>query len=437
MLQQMLFHQPDLMSVSSTSDNSSAPVQMVRLILYKYVQNIVIYVGPIFPPNSPRPQVRLVVAVHFRVGVLKQQLGNRAGARDALHAIEVSKMILGRFSVGQQMFRIVREDGTLISVVEQSTNRSLNDNLNITGTLNASGQVLASAATTSFTAQPQRPQYAASSIYSSASSGLSSLMPRLRVPEPDVTDPTESLHGVSRLLDDKLNAGNKSDWGRHQGSRVVLDGTRDMWRGEFAPGAGRVQLPDVEVEHALGSSTARRSPKQHVSATALYETWLPQKHAAASRPHNHARDGGACERRSAETRRVVSMNGGDSTWLPQNPRYTQPRAPGSYISSPNHHNAANSSHRALHFDGNVVIPGLPGNAWGHDGGSSVAAVASIRLTDPDVVLRSDTDHSRHFDAAGQYKPVEQGVQLWSEHQASPIVNILHQYLQQQHEVMSA
>lgn len=435
MLQQMLFHRPDLMSVSSTSDNSSAPVQMVRLIVYICVQNIIFYVP--FPPNSPRPQVRLVVAVHFRVGVLKQQLGNRAGARDALHAIEVSKMILGRFSVGQQMFRIVREDGTLIPVAEQSTNRSLNDNLNITGTLNASGQVLASAATTSFTAQPQRQHFAASSIYSSASSGLSSLMPRLRVPEPDVTDPTESLHGVSLLLDDKLNTGNKFDWVRQQGSRVVLDGTRDMWRGEFAPGAGRVQLPDVEVEHALGSSTAPSSPKHHVSATGLHESWLPQKHAVTSRPRNRARDGGACERRSAEPRQVLSLNGGDSTWLPQNPHHKQPRAPGSYIGSPNHHNAANSSHRALHFDGNVAKPLLSGDAWGHDGGSSVAAVASVRLTDPDVALRSDTEHSRHFEAAGQYNPVEQGVQLWSEHQASPIVNILHQYLQQQHEVMSA
>ena len=91
-----------------------------------------------------RQQVRLVVAVHFRVGVLKQQMGNQAGSRDAHYAIEVSKTLLGRFSLGQQMLRIVREDGTLIPVSEQVTMRSLSDNLNITGNLNSSGPAIAS-----------------------------------------------------------------------------------------------------------------------------------------------------------------------------------------------------------------------------------------------------------------------------------------------------
>lgn len=409
----MIFEQPHLMAVTSATDNSSAPVQTVSKSLARIPDNLIRRASALL-------QVRLVVAVHFRVGVLKQQLGNRAGARDALHAIEVSKMLLGRFSLGQQMFRIVCEDGTLIPVSDQSTMRSLSDNLNITGNLNASGSGVLSAAV----AAP-RPQLAASSIYSSASSGLSSLMPKLRVPEPDLTDPTESLHEVSRLMDGRQHAG---------GGGHALDGTRDMWRGEFAPGAGRLQLPDVEVEPVLGEAKARKHAKQHVSATALYETWLPRKTAASNATLKLRSDGRANE--DLPEKKALGSLAGDAAAV-----WAQPHArqPGSYMNSPYAHNAAPISQRALYFDGDAATSGAP---WEHGavradgGGSSVYAAASVRLADPDVVLSAHVARSRHVEAAGPEQRVEECALLWSQHHASPIVDMLHQYLQQQqHEVM--
>jgi hypothetical protein len=375
--------------------------------------------------------VRLVVAVHFRVGVLKQQLGNPAGARDALHAIEVSRMLLGRFSVGQQMFRIVREDGTLIPVVEQVSMRSLSDNLNITGNLNATASAPASAAPEPFSAAAQRhPQLAASSIYSSASSGMSSLMPKLHVPEPDLTDPTHSLRDVTQAL------GAQGSMRGQLAPTSVLDGTRDMWQGEFAPGRGRLQLPDVEVDVDAGDKwTLFKNSKQHISATGMYAAWQPQGSQAAKSPKQRLNLARPTQEWSHQPH--LNIAPADSAFVPRSSRAAAARVPGSYANSPNARRVASGSARASYVDDDAAIAdvqALPVDFLGRDGGSSVAAVSSVRLADPDTLL-SATDH--HRDGAREVGFERSVAPLWSEHQASPIVDMLHHYLQQQSEVGGA
>jgi hypothetical protein len=359
------------------------------------------------------------------VGVLKQQLGNHAGARDACHAIEVSKTLLGRFSLGQQMLRIVREDGTLIPVGEQITMRSLSDNLNITGNLSSTGPAFASEAS----AAPQRAQLAASSIYSSNSSGLSSLMPKLRVPEPDMTDPTESLRELSQLTEAPWNA--RGHWDK-QPAHAALDGTRDMWQGEFAPGLGRLQLPDVETELSRAEGAGRRGlePLFLDSGTYAAQNSHTQQH---RRNYDHAK-----MEVYAQTAAIGTFAGSlvDSAWVPRSSHATIERVPGSYASSPNVRDAGKHAHAANRFDEHAVISGqswLSKDAFIRDGGSSCAAVASVRIADPDVSIanadQNTGDNARDGDHARESVP------LWSEHQASPIVDMLHQYLKQQHEVI--
>jgi hypothetical protein len=371
-----------------------------------------------------RWQVRLVVAVHFRVGVLKQQLGNLAGARDARHAIDVSKLLLGRFSLGQQMLRIVREDGTLIPVGEQLNMRSLSDNVNMTGNLNASGSNYASAT-------PAAPQHAASIIYSSNSSGLSSLMPRLRVPEPDLTDPTESLRELSHLSDDHWSARDK--FGMQQPTLKVLNGTNDMWRGEFAPGLGRLQLPDVDIEltqaksfgcgtfNVVNYAAGANGPGSYKDP---YASLAPQEGGDKYRANTEVFAQKLA--RSALTGILL-----EPAWMPQSSYDSVERLPGSYANSPNVRNVVRQLKNTDRFDqcaANSAVVWMSGDALTRDGGSSCAAVASVRIADPDVVLGVTTDlingpHSR------QPEP------LWSEHQASPLVDMLHQYLKQQREVI--
>jgi hypothetical protein len=274
---------------------------------------------------------------------------------------------------------------------------------------------------------------AASSIYSSASSGLSSLMPRLRVPEPDLSDPTECLHSVSNLIHERWN-----DSGRQRAPHVVLDGSRDMWQGEFAPGPGRIQLPDVDEEPGGGNVEARIVSKQLVFAAGVNDAWRYHNSTPAD-AHALQRNGvdeRFAEQRSGQAVPFAPSNTVDSTWPRSNAHARHARAPGSYVNSPN----ASSSQRALHFDGNAVTSVAPlaiGSVGGHEGGGSVAAAASLRLADPDVVLSSTVAHACVTDVAVQQQPVRETVPLWSQHQASPIVDILHQYLQQQHEVSAA
>ena len=421
------------MVLNSACDNASAPVQMVRCLSLPMATapSLLNANRHLCICSCARHQVRLVVAVHFRVGVLKQQLGNHAGARDALHAIEVSRMLLGRFSVGQQMFRIVREDGTLIPVVEQVSMRSLSDNLNITGNLNATASTSASAAPEPFSAAAQpHPPLAASSIYSSASSGLSSLMPKLHVPEPDLTDPTDSLRDVTQAL------GAQGSMRGQLAAKSVLDGTRDMWQGEFAPGRGRLQLPDVELEVDAGDKwTLFKNSKQHISATGMYAAWQPQGSHAAKSPKQRLNFARPSQEWSSQPR--LNIAPADSVFVPRSSRTAAARVPGSYANSPNARRVANGSFRPSWFDDNVAIPDMQAVAvdfLGRDGGSSVAAVASVRLADPDTVLSATAAFSHHRDVAREEGFERSVAPLWSEHQASPIVDMLHQYLQQQSEV---
>ncbi len=362
------------------------------------------------------------MAVHFRVGVLKQQLGNHTGARDARHAIDVSKLLLGRFSLGQQMLRIVREDGTLIPVNEQLNLRSLSDNLNITGNLNVSGCNNASTA-------PAAPQLGASSIYSSNSSGLSSLMPKLRVPEPDVTDPTESLRELSQLSGERWTSDRR---GKQPPALAVLDGTRDMWRGEFAPGVGRLQLPDVEIELTREESVGRSKFELFHSAPTASGPWLPPNPRASE-----TLQGG----RSYESMKVEAfgqnfayssfgMSVMDSARMPISSYAVEYSLPCSSAKSPNVREPAIQPHNSSRF---VDCAATSSEDWTsrdaptRGGGSSFAALASVVLADPDVVHVADTYYG-NVPQLGQPDP------LWSEHQASPMVDMLHQYLKQQHEV---
>jgi hypothetical protein len=387
-----------------------------------------------------RKQVRLIVAVHFRAGVLKQQLGNDAGARDVLHAMQVSKLLLGRFSVGQHMLRIVRDDGTLIPVVERMGTRTLSDNLNITGNLNASvGSGVASAAPGSFSASTQLPQRAASSIYSSASS----LTLKRYVPEPDADDPTESLRDVSQVLNEGWNG--SQQWRLHQAPLVAtarsedaLDGTRDMWRHEFAPGAGRLQLPDVDVDHVYGGAWVNGGDVRP-QATAALAAAAAAADAGWRLQQQYLREYDRLQMEASEQARLHHQHlhwaQQPAAW--QHQASASARAPGSYANSPSVRNGANDAHYAGRFDAHAEAAAASwrrGEVWSRDGGSSVAAVASVRLADPDVVLNAAAVQARQNDGAGKQARAGQTVPLWSEHQASPIVDLLHQYLQQQHEV---
>jgi hypothetical protein len=370
-------------------------------------------IGAAMPTSSsfsPVEQVRLVVAVHFRVGVLKQQLGNHSGVRDVLHAIEVSKMLLGRFSVDQQMFRIVRDDGSLIPVAEQFNLRSLNDNLNITGKLNLSGSVHATPSA-NFAGTGQQ-LLAASSIYSSASSSLVSLMPKMRVPEPELTDPTESLRGVSEVLNGSSNVGV---------AHVALDGTRDMWRGEFAP--GRLQLPDIEVDGFCEKLISDGHSKDTLPLRV--ETELPIEIFSQKQAHHNGRNvvqafdsAGVSRNHSSET--------ADSSWLHRNLRYVS----GQVSKRSNVQVVDMRLHRARESVVQTVTPAMTQH---YDCSSSVAAVTSLRLADPDVVLSDNQSHANSLLEKAQSDSVG-GVFIWSQHQASPIVDRLQLYLQQQHEV---
>jgi hypothetical protein len=127
----------------------------------------------------------------------------------------------------------------------------------------------------------------------------------------------------------------------------------------------------------------------------------------------------------------------NAAWLPQTAHASIARLPGSYANNLNVHNGTNQAYYAGRIDTHEVVadaPWRPAKSWSRDGDSSVAAVASVRLADPDIVLNAEVAQPQKKDVAGKHACAGEALPLWSEHQASPIVDLLHQYLQQQHEV---